>query len=154
MIAADWFEHIYNMDWYEVRNSFPLVATGSSRWVYDMGGGYVIKLATNKDGYDQCSRENRVYTHADNYYRRYLCPLFWYAPGMVVMQKAVPMVPLHMVLGDPQVDLYSLGFGSKGYSDLKYLSKRFGLLYEDLLSVTSWGYLGNRPVLIDYGCRK
>jgi hypothetical protein len=71
---------------------------------------------------------------------------------MVVMMRAIPVIPLDMVAGDPEINLFITEKGYKVYEDLKYLSQKFGLLYEDLLSVTSWGYLGNRMVLVDYGC--
>lgn len=145
----DWFERVYKMDRDEISRRFPLLAAGSSRLVYTVNRDFVIKVATKRDGYDQCSRENRVYKNVDNSLKRYLCPVVWYRPGMIAMQRAVPILPLHMLRGDPQISA-----PDSVYRDLMVLSKRFNLLYEDLLSETSWGYLGNRLVLIDYGCRK
>lgn len=154
VLSVSMFKMINSISRSQLRYSFPLLADGSCRSVYDIGGGLVVKKATNEDGVIQCRMENHVYKHAVNYLKGYLCPVLWHAPGIVVMMKAVPVIPLNMVIGDPEIDISITGKGYRAYEDLKYLSREFGLLYEDLLSVTSWGYLGNRAVLIDYGCRE
>jgi hypothetical protein len=146
------FEDIYYMDARELRISFPLLAEGASRDVYDISSGYVIKVATCRDGDHQCRMEDYVFKRADSGLRRYLCPVLWYKRGMVVMPRAIPVVPLERVIGDPAMDLSAVGPPALVNRDLERLSEEYGLLYGDLLSATSWGVLNNRYVLVDYGC--
>jgi len=148
-----WFEWIYSLDIAQMENTFPLVARGASRWVYAISDDFVIKVATCRDGEKQCRVENHVFNHAGSYLKRYLCPIVWYDRGMVVMLKATPLVPLEQVVGDPVVDLSRISPGGEAYRDMRDLSRKFNLLYEDLISVTAWGIINNRPVLIDYGCK-
>lgn len=154
MMPEYWFDRIYSMGGQEINNRFQVLARGSCRWVYDIGGGLVAKVATNAEGIEQCRIENRVYKNAGSRLRKYLCPVIWYRPGMLIMAKAVPVVPLEQVEGDPYMDFEGMGLGHRIYKDLKYMSNKFDLLYEDLLSVTAWGYIGRNLLLIDYGCRK
>lgn len=153
MDISAYFEMVYDMDKFELSRSFPMVADGSCRTVYAITRDLVAKVATNRDGVRQCRKENIVFSHADEYLRTYLCPVLWHAPGMIVMARAVPVMPLDMVAGDLHVDLSITGRGYRAYEDLKFLSRKFDLLFDDLISVTSWGYLGNRAVLVDYGCK-
>jgi hypothetical protein len=99
---VDFFEGIYMMNNYKLRYNFPVVADGSSRTVYDIGRGLVIKRATNNEGVGQCRVENHVYSHTGEYLRGYLCPVLWHAPGAVVMIKASPVIHLIWLLGTLQ----------------------------------------------------
>jgi hypothetical protein len=75
------FETINNMNKNQMRYSFPLVAEGSCRSVYAVGNGLVAKKATNKDGFEQCNMENRVYRHADDYFRDIYARCYGMRPG-------------------------------------------------------------------------
>jgi hypothetical protein len=148
-----WFDKIYRMGLREINSRFPVLARGSCRRVYDIGGSCVAKAATNREGFDQCRTEEFVYRNERSSLRRYLCPVLWYRPGMLIMAKAIPVIPLDRVSGDPYMDFEGMGMGPWIYGDLRHLSNKYGLLYEDLLSVTAWGYMGGNLMLIDYGCR-
>lgn len=140
---------IYSMNLNEIDKSFTFLGSGCCRAVYAIDKSHVIKVAYCLDGYDQCGLENRIYRHVDKNLRRYLCPILWYRPGMIVMPRATP---LSYLIKDDIVDLRKLGRGSTVPRDMKRLAKKYNLLYEDIVSPTSWGAINGQLYLIDYGC--
>lgn len=141
------FEKIYHMPPNEVKRRFRYLGEGISRAVFQVDNKHAAKFATCLDGIDQCALENQIYNFDWQRYGRYLCPVIWYHPGMIVMPKALPIKPIYP---HRKFNIDSLGPGA--YDDLKSLSRKYNLLFEDITSPSSWGILGNRPVLIDYGC--
>ncbi|HBM80411.1 MAG: hypothetical protein QME45_12410 [Clostridiales bacterium] len=141
------FYGVYCMRPDEVRMSFEYIGEGICRAVYAIDERFVAKFATCMDGFDQCGLEYKIYSTCKDRYKKYLCPVVWYRPGMVVMPRAVPIT--EFIEGD-KYDISILGGGA--VRDLKRLSKKYDLLFEDIESPTSWGILMGRPCLIDYGC--
>lgn len=148
----DWFEHIYYSDINSIDSTYKYLAEGSSRLIYAISDDLIVKIATCRDGVRQCRTESRVYRHCGSYLRRYLSPVLYHRHGMIVMARAVPLVNNEYVTGDPPVNLSQVGPPEVVAKDLRTLSKKFDLLYEDLISATSWGHVKDRLVLIDYGC--
>lgn len=144
---SDMFENIYYMRPEEIRLNFKFLGAGISRAVYAIDDYFVVKRATCMDGFDQCGLEKKIYENSGAKYKKYLCPVIWYRPGMLVMPRAVPFTDLSP---NTLFNINSLGRGAG--ADLKRLSRKYNLLFEDILSSSSWGLLAGRPVLIDYGC--
>lgn len=143
------FNRIYNMDFYEIQRRFLYLGEGISRVVFAINNDYVIKIAKDFDGDYQCSIEYHVYTHTNKILNSYLCPIVWYKRGMIVMPRAIP---LSYYISEPYIDISKIRRDRNSYVDLIKLSQKFDLLFEDIVSTSSWGILNNRMVLIDYGC--
>lgn len=131
----------------EVKSRFQFLGEGICRAVYGIDEYFVAKFATCLDGFDQNSMENRIYKNEGRRYIRYLCPVIWHRPGMLVMLRAVQMTKI-----SPNAVFDINTVSREAYRDLSSLSKKYNLLFEDILSASSWGILDGRPVLIDYGC--
>lgn len=143
------FNRIYDMELYEIQRNFPYLGEGISRIVFAINNDYVFKIAKDLDGDYQCSVEYYVYSHVNKDLKSYLCPIVWYKRGMIVMPRAIP---LSYFINQPYIDISKVRCDRNSYKDLVALSKKFDLLFEDIVSTSSWGILNNRMVLIDYGC--
>lgn len=143
----NWFESIYSMGPFKIRKKFAYIGSGISRAVYALNNYYVVKIAMNRDGIDQCMLENKIFLTSEPGYKKYICPVLWYRPGMIIMPRALPLTFLS---SSDTFDISSLG--KHAYHDLKHLSKEYNLLFDDIKSLSSWGMLYGKPVLIDYGC--
>lgn len=143
------FEYIYSMDLYELFKNFRYLGEGSSRVVFGIDNQYVVKCSKSRNGDKQCSKENRIYSKANDHYKDYLCPIVWYKKGMIVMPRAVS---LRHLIGRKAIETSRIRPGKDVHEDLRKLSKKYGLYFTDLLSSSSWGFVNNRLVLIDYGC--
>jgi hypothetical protein len=147
--AGDFFKQVHSMNIVELRKNFVFLGEGIARAVFALNDIYAAKVAKCMDGDDQCWLENHIYRHEDSKIKKYLCPVVWYKKGMVVMPRAIP---LSRIVPFETVDITKLGWGSQCYRDLVHLSKKYNLLFEDIVSTSSWGLINNVPVLIDYGC--
>jgi hypothetical protein len=143
------FYNIYNMDIKEISKRFQFLGEGISRAVFAVNDDYVIKVAKGREGLYQNKVEKYVFTHSGKDLRKYLCPIIWFKPDMLVMPRAVP---LSFFTSKKYLDIKKIRSEPEAFEDLKLLTKRFYLFYEDIVSVSSWGLLDNKPVLIDYGC--
>ncbi|SKA77578.1 hypothetical protein SAMN05443428_10240 [Caloramator quimbayensis] len=143
------FNRIYDMELYEIQRSFPYLGEGISRAVFAVNNDYVVKVAKDLDGDYQCKVEYYVYTHTNKILKDYLCPIVWYKRGMIAMPRAIP---LSYYIREPYIDISKVRSDRNSYEDLIRLSNKFNLLFEDIVSTSSWGILNNRMVLIDYGC--
>ncbi|MDP4143797.1 MAG: hypothetical protein Q8936_04845 [Bacillota bacterium] len=147
----DEFNRIYDMDLHEINHKFKYIGEGSSRAVYALDNRLVIKVATCKSGYSQCKLENHIFNDVSDNLKDYLCPIIWYRPGMIVMPRAYPLT--NVMNREDDVNLSKIGRGKQGYKDLRYLSKKYNLLFDDIIAPSSWGFLDGKLVLIDYGCK-
>lgn len=145
--AENWFESIYSMGPVKISEKFPYLGSGISRAVYALNNYYVVKVAMNRDGLDQCMLENKIFLTSDLKFRKYICPVLWYRTGMIIMPRALPLTFLS---SSSTFEISSLG--EHAFHDLKQLSRKYNLLFDDIESISSWGMLYGKPVLIDYGC--
>lgn len=144
---GSWFESIYYLGPAFIRKNFLFLGSGIARAVYALNNYYVVKVAMNRDGLDQCMLEHEVFISCNQRYLKYLCPVLWYRPGMIIMPRAFPLTML-----SPSSTFKISSLGSHAFRDLKQLSKEYDLLFGDIESSSSWGMLSGKPVLIDYGC--
>jgi hypothetical protein len=144
-----YFNDIYMMSYKEIRDKFLFLGEGISRKVYAINEDYVVKIAKGEEGLYQNKVERYVFTHCGKYYRRYLCPILYFKEDMLIMPRATPLSSL---TSEKYLDIKKIRKEKNTYKDLSFLTSRFYLFYEDIISVSSWGILKGTPVLIDYGC--
>ena len=113
----------------------PRIGKGSSRYVYNLGDGNIMKLAYWSAGYAQNRKEYELsHTH------ELLAPVKSISDdGFCIIMKAA-------FSGVVEDDLlpYLL--------DIHRLAKKTDLMLNDLLSTTSWGFIDKQLTIIDYGC--
>jgi hypothetical protein len=143
------FYRIYNMNFSEISNRFEFLGEGISRAVFAINNDYVVKVAKGREGLYQSKVEKYVFTHCGKDLRKYLCPILWFKPDMLFMPRAIPLSKLTT---QKYLDLNKLTSNKNAYSDIMYITNRFHLFQEDIISVSSWGIVDNAAVLIDYGC--
>ena len=146
----DWFEKIYLMDMNEIGNSFESIGEGLTRKVFAINDQFVIKMSKCKCGDSQSKLESRIFSHSSKNIKSYLCPVIWYKDDMLVMRRAVPLSQFET---EPVVNFTKIRPGFDAYRDMTYLSKKYNLIFNDILSTSSWGLIDNIPVLVDYGCQ-
>jgi hypothetical protein len=137
------------MNLHQINRRFQYIGEGISRYVYGINDNFVIKIAKGEEGLYQNRVEHYVFTHCSKNHRKYLCPILWYRPKMIVMQRAIP---LETFIKEKYIDINKIRPENSAYHDLNQLAKDFYLFYEDIKSTSSWGIISNMPVLIDYGC--
>ncbi|MDW8802665.1 hypothetical protein P8V03_16070 [Clostridium sp. A1-XYC3] len=145
----EYFNYLNSLKRKEIKNKFSFLGEGISRRVYDLNNGLVLKLAKGREGHYQNQVEHFVYTHADLNQKKYLCPILFFTPRMIVMKKAEPLTSK---IKAKYLNLKTIRPEESSFEDINNLAKRFLLLYEDIVSPTSWGSLNEKNVLIDYGC--
>lgn len=89
-----------------------------------------------------------MFRHASNRYKKYLCPIVWYKPGMIVAKQASPL--------NEEKEFFTSfkKFCEKDtfYYDVLSLARKYYLSKTDIRATSSWGTLNGEKVLIDYGC--
>ncbi len=143
------FKEIYSLSETQIDKKYKYLGEGISRQVYSINEDYVVKVAKGDDGAYQNRIEHYVYTHADKYLLKYLCPIVCFKPHRIIMRRAVPLSQYYK---GKHVDLNAIRPEKSSYIDLNKLTKDFILDYGDIISTSSWGVYKNENVLIDYGC--
>lgn len=116
------------------------LSEGSSRRVYAVDD-FVIKIPKNKRGQIECENEFWLYTHIDDSYKPYLCPVVYYDKKCLIMMKAEPV---------SKEDFESLF--KKGITRVsQYLYQTYTLDNFDLTFNFNWGLLQGKLVVVDYG---
>ena len=129
------------------RGYYRYIGSGSGRKVFDLGNGYVIKVAKNKAGIAQNKSEYKIssidnsdlfakVTQASNDFE------------LLIMQKADNIYNISYVWKYFNVTSKRQLFKSK---ELQNIKRRYDLLLGDFARRSSWGMINGRPVIIDYG---
>lgn len=66
---------------------------GVHRIAYDLGNGYVIKVATDPQGIRCNKHEYRIYSEAPPSVKKYLCPIVELGSIWIIMRKVKPLPP-------------------------------------------------------------
>lgn len=126
---------------------YKYIGSGSSRQVFDLRNGYVIKVAINSAGILQNQSEYRIsckdksglfakVVRVSNDFR------------ILIMEKAEKIYNISRVYEYFNVkskeELFNL-------EELKNIFKENNLLTGDLNRESNWGVINGRPVIIDYG---
>lgn len=129
------------------RGYYKYIGSGSSRQVFDLGSGYVIKVAKNEAGIAQNESECMI-----SYYDK--SDLFAKVVQVsndfrfLVMEKADKIDSITEVWKFFDVRSKSELFNLK---ELRKILNNYNLLLSDLSRKSSWGMINGRPVIIDYG---
>lgn len=146
------FQNIFSMSGKEINRNFEYLGEGAGRIIYAIDDNYVIKLSKFHGGYLQCETENFIYDDVDENLKRYLCPVVWYQEDMLIMRRAIPFARRRE---DKHKNVFKLLGVSKNdilYKNIMDIVDSYDLLYGDIKSLSSWGILDNKILLIDYGC--
>ncbi|MDF2879861.1 MAG: hypothetical protein K0R54_418 [Clostridiaceae bacterium] len=149
LTVNEYFESIYSLDLKKISQRYKYLGEGISRKVYALNENLVVKVAKGDEGIYQNSVEYYVFTHADKNFSKYLCPILWFRPKMLIMRRAIPF---KKITKSRFVDLRTIRSEPNSFSEINYYTSKFFLYYNDIRSAGSWGKLDNCNVLIDYGC--
>ncbi len=123
------------------------IGSGSGRQVFDMGNGYVIKMAKNQAGVAQNKSE---YIISSNDHSDLFAKVIQASKNfkLLIMQKAEKMCNISYILKYFNVKDERELFSSK---ELQNIARNYNLLLADLNRNSSWGIINGRPVIVDYG---
>lgn len=132
------------------RGVYKYIGDGSSRKVFDLNNGYVIKIAKNKAGIEQNKNEYKI-SISDN---TALFAKVMYASEnyeFIIMEKAKKVSNIFYVWNyfgvTNVIDFLSL-------YKLQRIKYKYDLLLNDLNRASSWGWINGHMVIIDYGYTK
>lgn len=146
------FEKIFSMSKVDIERNYEYLGEGAGRIVYAINNRYVIKLSKSEGGDKQCEMEDYIYKNAPKYLKKCLCPVVWYKDDMVIMKRAASLIRNSEVREKNVFRYLGISVQDPFYKKINKLIDTFDLLYGDVKSMTSWGVLDGRLVLIDYGC--
>jgi len=129
------------------RGYYRYIGSGSSREVYDLGNGYVIKVAKNRAGIAQNESESNIsyYDNSDLFAKVIQVSNDFY---FLIMEKA------DKIYNISEVFKYFNVSGKRGLFSLKEMQRikiNYNLLLADFDRKSNWGIIKGRPVIIDYG---
>ena len=129
------------------RGYYRYIGSGSSREVFDLGNGYVIKVAKNWAGIAQNKSEYNISQYDDS-------GLFAKVVQVSNDFKFLIMEKADKIYSMSEIWKYFNVRGKSGLFHLKEIQdikRHFNLLLADLERKSSWGMIDGRPVIIDYG---
>lgn len=117
---------------------YKIIGNGLNRMVYDLGNGYVLKIALSETGLISNTVEFNLYHSSHPDIQQYLCPVLEKGRGWIVMKKMDRKVSMNLVNLQKLSEL-----------NMKFLLR--GIVPVDLkLSNVALTH-DNRMVVIDYG---
>lgn len=126
---------------------YSFIGSGSGRAVFDLGNGYVVKIAKNNRGIAQNVAEYQISsTDHSNFFA--MIPQVSDNFNLLIMEKAERIMSFAVVRNYFNVNSNRELFRLK---ELRELSIKHNLILVDLLRPDNWGMLNGRPVIIDYG---
>jgi len=131
-------------------NSYRLIGSGSGRKVYDLGNGYVVKVAMNRKGIAQNEAENYI-ASSDNSDLFARIQTMSKDSIMLIMEKADRIRSISEVWRYYKVRNNWELFQRKEFRDIIIKHK---LQRADLCRASSWGMVKGKIVIIDYGFTK
>ncbi|WP_090093691.1 hypothetical protein [Clostridium uliginosum] len=129
------------------RGYYRYIGSGSGRQVFDLGNGYVIKVARNRAGIAQNMCEYKISFNDDSdLFAKVIQASNDF--DLLIMQKAHKIYNISYVFEYFNVaskrELFNL-------EELQSIKRRYNLLLDDFDRKSSWGMINGRPVIIDYG---
>lgn len=126
---------------------YKYIGSGSSRYVFDLGNGYVIKIAKNKAGIAQNKSEYKISANdKSNLFAKVMQTSNNFS--LLIMQKASKINNISYVWDYFDVTSKQEMFNLK---ELQKIKKNYDLLLGDFARKSNWGIINGRPVIIDYG---
>lgn len=132
------------------RGYYRSLGSGSSRIVFDMGNGNVIKMAKNDAGIAQNISEYKISSidHSKLFAKVIQASKDF---KILIMEKAEKINNISYIL-------YYFDFKNKSEmlksKKLQKIRSNYNLLLGDLYKKSSWGIINGRPVIVDYGFTK
>jgi hypothetical protein len=129
------------------RRAYRQIGSGSGRNVYDIGDGYVAKVARNRKGLAQNEAEYEISVADES---GLFANIIDATPNLriTIMEKAVPLHSFSTVWRYFGVrsnrQLYNIPL-------IQSTMARHSLIFPDLCRAQNWGVVNGRPVIIDYG---
>jgi hypothetical protein len=129
------------------RGYYRYIGSGTSRQVFDLGNGYVAKVAKNIAGIAQNMSEYKIsFNDHSNLFAKVIGASNDFK--LLIMQKANKIYNISYVWKYFNVtnrnELFNLNV-------LQNITKNHNLLLADLGRESSWGLIDGQPVIIDYG---
>ena len=129
------------------RGMYRYIGSGSSRRVFDLRNGFVVKVAMNRGGFSQNQVEYNVYhqEHSDLF-----APILAISEDakFLIMKKGKKLKNLRQVLRYFGVNNMRQLVSNPYFIRIR---EEYGLCKGDLVRRSSWGLIDHVPVLIDYG---
>jgi len=129
------------------KGRFRMLGRGAGRRVFDMGNGYVLKVARNKFGIIQNRNEYQV---NQLYKGRLLADVIAVSSryDLLVMQTAKALEDITPVLNHFHVkDIKELA----QVPELVEFAEQHNLVLREFVASRNWGLINGKPVIIDYG---
>lgn len=133
---------------FNIRNGiYKYIGDGSSREVYDLNNGYVLKVAKNSAGLAQNKSEYKIYKKDNS---RLFADIVYVSDdyNFVIMRKAKRVHDILEVWDyfnvSSKFEFYNLNF-------IRRMKFKYNLVLADLNRPSSWGIIDKRYVIIDYG---
>jgi len=129
------------------KSSYKYLGSGSGRKVYDLGNGYVVKVAKNRFGISQNMTEYKIALNDNN-------PLFakvLHASErfrFLIMEKAEKINNISHIW-----EYFNTKSNRTLYQikELQDISSKYHIILSDLGRSANWGQINEKPVIIDYG---
>lgn len=126
---------------------FKKIGNGSCRHVYDMKNGYVVKVAKDIRGIEQNLNEKNIFNTRKSYF---FADIVSVSPDnkLLIMAKAKKIKKMKTVYKYYKVsNINSLLKVNNFIEDINIHKLSKG----DIVKASSWGFVNQVPVLIDYG---
>jgi len=126
---------------------YKLIGLGSSRKVYDLNDGYVIKVAKDIRGIYQNQTENKIYLSLKSNF---------FAKVVAVSEDSRCLI-MPKANNIKSIDSVCKYYNVRSFKSLTMLDhfnddiNDNNLSKNDLIRPSSWGFIGDVPLLIDYG---
>ena len=129
------------------KKMYKYIGSGSGRAVFDLGNGYVVKVAKNRRGIAQNKAETQIASaNYSNLFARIAQSSDDYE--FVIMERAEKIQRISEVWEYFHVrnerNFYQL-------PELQEISQKYSLILKDLRRPENWGKVNGRPVIVDYG---
>ncbi|SFD01795.1 hypothetical protein [Clostridium uliginosum] len=129
------------------RGYYRYIGSGSGRQVFDLGNGYVIKVARNRAGIAQNMCEYKIsFNDPSDLFAKVIKVSNDF--NLLIMQKANKVYNISYVWKYFNITNKRELFNLK---ELQNIMRKYNLLLADLDRESSWGIINGRPVIIDYG---
>lgn len=126
---------------------YQFIGSGSSRRVFDLDNGYVVKSALNYGGITQNQMEYKIYNQEKN---EFFAPILAISDDtkFLIMKKGERLWSINQILQYYQVYNIRELVSNSYFIEIR---RTYGLAAGDLVRKSSWGMIEQVPVLVDYG---